>query len=57
MTDSQLSATLTSILDILTAINTRVQAGAFADDHGEADAIAKVRELVAGRPSPTALRP
>lgn len=57
MVDSQLSAILGEILDILAALNTRLQAGAYADDHGEADAIAKVRELVAGRPSPTALRP
>ena len=57
MVDSQLSAILGEILDILSAINTRVQAGAYADDHGQAEAIAKVRELVAGRPSPTAMRP
>jgi len=47
MTDSQLTAILTSIADILAALNTRAQAGAFADDHGQAAAIAKARELIA----------
>ena len=46
MTDSQLTAILTSIADILAALNARAQAGAFADDHGQADAIAKARELI-----------
>ena len=62
MVDSQLSAILTSILDILAGLNKRLQADAYYDDLGyddlgQTDAIAKVRELVAGRPSPTALRP
>ena len=48
MTDAQLSAILGEILDILAALNTRLQAGAYADDRGQTDAIAKVRELVAG---------
>ena len=42
MIDSQLTAILTAILDILTAMNT-----AYADDHGQTNAIAKARELVA----------
>ena len=42
MNDAQLSAILVAILDILTAMNT-----AYADDRGQTDAIAKVRELVA----------
>ena len=41
MTDSQLTAILTAILDIL-AMNT-----AYADDRGQTNAIAKARELVA----------
>ena len=48
MTDAQLSAILTSILDILAGLNKRLQAGAYYDDLGQADAIAKTRELVAG---------
>lgn len=47
VTDSQLAEILTSMLDVLSAINTRVQAGAYADDHGQASAIVKVRALVA----------
>lgn len=47
MTDSQLAEILTSMLDVLSAINTRVQAGAYADDHGQESAIVKVRALVA----------
>ena len=54
MTDAQLSAILTSILDILAGLNKRLnQAGAYYDDLGQTDlgqtdAIAKTRELVAG---------
>ena len=44
LTDAQLSAILVAILDILTAMNT-----AYADDRGQTDAIAKVRELVASQ--------
>ena len=53
MTDAQLSAILTSILDILAGLNKRLnQAGAYYDDLGQTDlgqtdAIAKTRELVA----------
>ena len=46
MTDAQLSAILTSILDILAGLNKR-QPGAYYDDLGQTDAIAKTRELVA----------
>ena len=42
MTDAQLTAILTSILDILTVMNT-----AYSDEHGQMPAIAKARELVA----------
>ena len=42
MIDSQLTAILTAILDILTAMNT-----AYADDHGQMPAIQKTRELIA----------
>ena len=47
MTDAQLATILTSIMDILAALNTRAQAGAFADDHGQMPAIEKTRELIA----------
>ena len=42
MTDEQLSAILTSIMDILTEMNT-----AYSDDHGQMPAILKTRELIA----------
>ena len=55
MNDAQLSAILVAILDILTAMNTeqrahsrRLSYATYADDRGQTDAIAKVRELVAG---------
>ena len=42
MTDAQLATILTSIVDILAVMNT-----AYADDHGQMPAIAKVRALLA----------
>ena len=41
MNNEQLVAILTSIVDILTVMNT-----AYADDHGQTDAIIKVRALI-----------
>ena len=41
MTDAQLATILTSIMDILTEMNT-----AYADDHGQMPAIQKKRELM-----------
>lgn len=46
MIDAQI---LGEILDILAAFNTRLQAGAYGDDAGEAKAIANVRALVAAQ--------
>ena len=43
MTDAQLAKILTSIVDILAALNKRLQAGAYYDDLGQTDAIAKTR--------------
>ena len=42
MTDAQLATILTSIMDILTEMNT-----AYSDDHGQMPAIEKTRELIA----------
>ena len=42
MTDAQLATILTSIMDILTEMNT-----AYSDDHGQMPAIQKTRELIA----------
>ena len=52
MTDAQLATILTSIMDILTEMNTAYVDRPIARDHAQTDAIAKVRALVAGTTKP-----